>query len=265
MQNEKDIIKVLIVDDEPEACSNLEALLTEYGGGGIEICGMAHTTRQAEAKIQSVHPDAVFMDIEMPNENAFSFLHRISPFNFEVIFVTAFDEYAIKAFKLNAIDYLLKPISIKELAVAAQKLRERIQLKKILWHDASHPFSEISSQLAGKTKQHKITLKDNNNVEVIDFSDIYFVEANGSYSKIVFLKNGAIKEVTMCCLIAEYEELLPPEMFYRIHRSYLINCGHVKNILKDDSNQVVLDNGVTLPVSRRRFGQLLEFLQKQPE
>src|ERR1700740_2529996 len=115
-------LNVLIVDDEMEACANLQHILSEYVDKEINIVGIANNTREAEAAIAKAAPAAVFLDIEMPNENAFHFLERIAPFNFEVIFVTAYDEYAVKAFKLNAVDYILKPISINELNQAVQRL-----------------------------------------------------------------------------------------------------------------------------------------------
>src|ERR1700689_5825299 len=125
MPSDNALLNVLIVDDEMEACDNLKNILMEYVDKEINIAGIANNTREAEAQINNFLPDAVFLDIEMPNENAFHFLSRISPFGFEVIFVTAYDEYAIKAFKLNAVDYILKPISIAELTAAVQKLKEK--------------------------------------------------------------------------------------------------------------------------------------------
>ena len=252
---------VLIVDDEKEACTNLKNMLLEYVDSGINIVGIAHNTSEAEKQIIKLAPDAVFLDIEMPNENAFHFLDRISPFNFEVIFVTAYDEYAVRAFKLNAIDYILKPISIIELKNAYQKLKDRIKYKNIIANNITS-YNDLSNQAINKVKNQKITLKEGNSIEVIDFKDIYFVEAQGSYSRILFLKNNTTKEIIMSSALSEYEELLPAELFYRIHKSYLINCAHVKKILKDDISQVVIKDNITLPISRRRFPLLLDFLKR---
>ncbi len=253
-------INVLIVDDEKGACENLTNILTEYAGADINILGTANSTAEAEALIDRTQPDAVFLDIEMPNENAFQFLERISPVNFEVVFVTAYDEYAIRAFKLNAVDYLLKPISIAELVGAAKKLKERVEYKKLV-SGVPASYTDIGKQVISKTKSHRITLKDANNIEVVDFKNILFVEAQGSYSKIMFLKNSATKEKIMSVSLSDYEELMPPESFYRIHKSYLINCVHVKRIIRDEVGQVVINHEFTLPVSRRRFGPLIEFLK----
>ncbi len=125
-------IQILIVDDEKKACANLRNILLEFVDPGLQIVGEANSTMEAEQLIAIHKPDAIFLDIEMPNENAFHFLERIAPFDFEVIFVTAYEEYAIRAFRLNAIDYILKPISIKDLSTAVQKLKDRIRHKRII-------------------------------------------------------------------------------------------------------------------------------------
>ncbi len=251
--------KVLIVDDEKKACVNLQNLLLEYVDPDINIAGIANSTKEAEALILEHQPDALFLDIEMPNENAFAFLERVSPVNFEVIFVTAYDEYALKAFKLNAIDYILKPISIPELRTAHLKLKERLKFKRLLAKQ-DFSFNQLSDQVKNKSKLHKITLRDSNTIEVVEFNDLVFVEAQSSYSRIVFFKDGKEKEMVLSNPLSEYEEILPDAQFYRIHRSYLINCKQIKRISTDNGGQVIMKNDATLPVSRRRYAPLISFL-----
>ncbi len=251
-------ISVLIVDDEEEACTNLKNILNEYIDEQVHVAGTAHNTIEAEKLIDKFSPDAVFLDIEMPKENAFAFLERISPVNFEVVFVTAYDEYAIRAFKTNAVDYILKPISIPELKEAMKKLKEKIMIRNVF---RGVDYKDLSHQVAGRMKGQKIILKDNNVVEVVDFKDILFVEAQGSYFKVVFFKDNVVKEIVMCGTLTEYEELLSPELFFRVHKSYIINCLHVKNIIKDEHSRVVINDDFTLPVSRRRYASLIEYLK----
>ncbi len=253
-------IKVLIVDDEKKACANLKNILLEFVDPGINIAGIANSTAQAEGLIGTYEPDAIFLDIEMPNENAFHFLERITPFNFEVIFVTAYEEYAVKAFRLNAIDYLLKPISIAELKKAVQKLKDKVRYKKIVDHNNTS-YIELADQVTNKVKPHKITLKDINTTEVVDFKDIFFVEAQSSYSRVVFSKGRDVKEMIMSSPLSDYEELLPSDLFFRIHRSYVINCAQIKQITNDGSNQVIMKDNLNIPVSRRRYASLLQFLE----
>ena len=255
-------INALIVDDEKKACTNLKNMLTEYVPDGLNIAGMAHNTRDAEKQIGDVNPDVVFLDIEMPNENAFHFLDRIAPINFEVIFVTSYNEYAIKAFRLNAVDYILKPISISELVSAVEKLKDRIRFKKTLPQYTPAAYTQISEEVNNRNAAHKIILKSTNSTEVVDFKHIFFIEAQSSYSKFVFTKGTAIREVVMSNPLSDYEELLPTDIFYRIHRSYLVNCGLIKKIWKNGSNRLQLQDNIILPVSRRRFPLLLDFLKQ---
>ncbi len=266
MSNADVRLNVILVDDEKEACDNLKYILKEYIDPDINITAIANNTSEAE-KLLSIHnPDALFLDIEMPNENAFQFLERVSPIHFEVIFVTAYDEYAIKAFKLNAVDYILKPISISELSNAVTKLKERIKVKQLLSSPpANNDFSNISKQISNKSKLNKIALKDTNNVEIVSFRDLIYIEACGGYSKVFFLKNEKLTEMLTSVSISEYEELLPDTLFYRIHKSYLVNCGQIKNIHKDDSMSLTMYHAGSIPISRRRFSSLVEFLQTKPD
>ena len=253
-------INALIIDDEKKACTNLRDILLEYVDPGINILGIAHNTTEAEDQIAKLSPNVVFLDIEMPNENAFHFLDRIAPFNFEVIFVTAYDEYAIKAFKLNAIDYILKPISITEIRNAVVKLKEKLKFKKII-EEQNISYSNISEQVDNKVKPSRIILKGTSNTELVEFKDICLVEAQSSYSRILFLKKKEVKEIIMSSPLSEYEELLPEDQFYRIHRSYLVNCTHIKKIFHDGSNQITIVDNIILPVSRRRYPLLIDFLK----
>ena len=263
--NSEKPLNVLLVDDEIEACRNLKHILLEYVDPSINIVGVAYNTAEAEKQLELHKPDAVFLDIEMPNENAFQFLERISPIKFEVVFVTAYDEYAIKAFKLNAVDYILKPISITELANAVVKLKERVKFKSMLTTGSgNNDFSEISKQITTKSKINKISLKGNNNVELVSFRDIIYVEAFGKYSKVFFLKYNNVVDILTSYAISDYEELLPSELFYRIHKSYLINTDQIKQIHKEDSSTLIMHHSISIPVSRRRFPSLLEFLQTKP-
>jgi two-component system LytT family response regulator len=254
-------IKVLIVDDEKKACANLYNMISDFVDAPLQVCGIAYSTAEAELLIQQYRPDAIFLDIQMPHENAFDFLERISPINFEIIFVTAYDEFAVRAFKLSAVDYILKPISIVELSHAVGKLQEKIQYNHIVGKE-SVSYATLSRQIITRERFSKITLRGINGVEIVDIKDISFIEALSSYSKIQFYKNGALHEITMSNPLSDYEEILPEDMFFRIHRSYLVNCAQVVKIETDELNNIIVKPDVVLPVSRRRVGALKEFLMK---
>lgn len=253
-------IRAIIVDDEHEACTNLENILNDYIEAEIDILDCAYSTLEAEEKIKKLNPDAIFLDIEMANENAFQFLERLGQIDFDIIFVTAYDEYAIRAFKLNAVDYILKPINIDELAKAVEKLQQRIKYRKII-NNNPQGYQELAQQIRQKTQQQQIILKDNNQYETVSFNDICYVKAMGSYSKIFFKKDNIYKSLLMSKAISEYEELFPDELFFRTHRSYLINCKFIRTISKEEMI-VSLDNKEALPIGRRRFTELLQFLKK---
>ena len=253
-------INVLIIDDEKEACDNLNNILTDYIDADIRILGIANDTTDAEKLINKFNPEAVFLDIEMPDENAFQFLKRIYPYKFEIIFVTAYDEFAIKAFKLNAVDYIQKPICIEELEDAILKLRERISYKSFV-KNKDHELDTIE-QIANKEEAHKIALKSLNHIEIVDFKAIYSIEGQGNYCRICFNKAGADKEITTSNILAHYEDLLPRELFYRVHKSYLVNCQQIADILTGDNYTIVLKNKDKVPISRRRYPDFIRFLKE---
>ncbi len=254
----KSELKVIIVDDEIEACKNLKNILLCYVDETIDILGMVHNTQDAERLIKANKPDVVLLDINMPNENAFDFLERIHPVAFEIIFVTAYDEFGVKAFKLNAIDYVLKPININDLKTAIRKVQQKVLTNKLTM-DYSHLYKNMAETLQEQKEQGQIVLRDNNHYEVVMFSNILYVEAMGSYARIVFLSQDAERAIIMSHPIAEYEELFPEHLFFRIHRSYLVNRLFISKILKDDQVEVLLKNKMKLPVSRRRQAGILAF------
>lgn len=254
-------IMALIVDDEPNACKNLERLLDSFVHN-VQITAAVHNTAEAEKHIQLCKPDVLFLDIQMPNENAFQFLERLEDITFEIIFVTAYDEFAIRAFKLNAVDYILKPIDVRELQSAVTKLRERISFKQYQTAK-SITVTALSQQINKRIEQQQLVLKSGAEFEIVPFKNILYLEAMGSYAKVIYLRNGQEKSSLMARAITEYEELLPPGIFIRVHKSYLINCSYIKKIIKDEHTSIQLSNDMLIPVARRRYKRILDFLQGQ--
>jgi len=255
-------VSIILVDDEPEACENLENIINQFITNEINILGYAFNTIEAGEKIKALNPDAIFLDIEMLNENAFQFLEKLGEIPFEIVFVTAYDEYAIRAFKLNAVDYILKPINIHDLKVAIERLQERIRYKNILKQN-NRFYSALSEQINKQKQQDQIIIKDSNQLEAVAFRNIIYVKAMGSYSKIFYRQQAEEKNVLMSRPIAEYEELFPPDIFFRSHRSFLINCQYIRYFSREDMT-VTMSNGEVLPVGRRRFTDLLAFIKSHP-
>lgn len=251
-------IRVILVDDEVKACNNLKDILNNYiHNHRIQVVATANSTSEAELLIARESPDAIFLDIEMPYENAFQFLSRISPIDFEVIFVTAFDEYAIRALKLNALDYILKPISIAELQSSVDKLIIKTEQKKILnQHD---DYSNLGSDYKAEKSSNYIKLKTAETCEIVFFKDILFVEAQGAYSKFYYHSQHEVKVILMCHTIADYEELLPFQFFFRVHRSFLVNHLHFKSVKLQDNSLRIFIGDYEIPVSRRRMNEFMDF------
>lgn len=255
-------IKALLLDDEQDACKNLEIILKRYWKHLIEVVGKAYDTHCAEAMIRQSSPDVLFIDIEMPGENAFQFLDRIDHRDFEIIFVTAYDEYALRALKLNAVDYILKPISIDELRLAIGRLQERLLMKQLLQYAEEPPgFQAIYTHINKREIPQNIVLRNRDRALVIPFSAIHYLEAEGSYSRFYFDNGDPEKSTIMSYPLSYYEEILPKDIFYRTHKSYLVNVSHVLQVHKTDQYTVEMGNHRHLPLSRRRYHDLMTFLK----
>lgn len=252
-------IKAIIVDDELVACKNLQYLLARHTEVTVNIAGVARDTTYARVLLEQHAPDVVFLDIDMPNETGLDFLVKMPDCPFEVIFVTAYDEYAINAFKLNAIDYILKPVNPDELYKAVKKVYEKVLFKEFA---KKHPISyhALARQIYDPSLQDTIVLKNAGDIEVVAINNVIYVAADGSYSKIAYLQNGKEKHIIMSYPIADYEKMLPGNIFFRIHKSYLVNCNYISRLVKEEQAFAVLNNDCRLPVSRRRNNELVSFL-----
>lgn len=261
LTNSHDKIRVLLVDDEIKACNNLKNILDNYiKENRIEIIGYANNTQEAEQLINELKPDALFLDIEMPHENAFQFLDRIAPINFHVVFVTAYDEYAVKAFKINALDYILKPISISELNESIKKLLSKIDSSKIIIQYEN--FNEIGQNILSKNTIQFLKLRTSQAIEIVNCNDILFIEAMGAYSKFFIKNKDLIKEILVCHVLTEYEELLPNNLFFRAHRSYLINLNKIDELKLIDGHLELSIFSHQIQVGRRRIKEFWEYYNK---
>jgi len=254
-------INVIIVDDEIEACSNLSFLITRNQKYPVHVLGFAHNTVEAAQKIALLKPEAVFLDIEMPNENAFQFLSRLGNIDFEIVFVTAYDEYAVKAFKLNALGYILKPIDTSDLERTIELLRDKILFNRFRMQQPQRDIQDILKNLEHRTAPSQLVLNDTNHWEIVSFSNIVYIQASGSYSKIFCSGGSGATSRILSKPISEYEDLLPKNLFYRVHKSYLVNCLYIRRIQKGDSKDIVLADGTVIPVGRRRYPEFLEFIK----
>jgi two-component system LytT family response regulator len=243
------MINCLIVDDEPGNVRILRKMLEEYCPQ-VYVAGEAINPEEAEQLISKLEPDLVFLDIEMPYGNAFDLLDRLMPVSFEVIFITAFNEYALKAFKYSALDYLLKPISIKELCQAVEKVSEKVRLQ--------NSRTQLANLLANlrqpDVNSYKIALPTMGGLVFVLVDQIIRCEAIGGYSTF-FLKSG--EKIISCKNIKEYEDLLPPSIFLRVHNSHIVNLVYIKAYHKGRGGYVEMEDGTTIELAIRRKKEFL--------
>lgn len=238
----------IIVDDEPTSVIVLRKLLQQFCPE-ITIVGEAHSGDEAIELIRQHKPDLVFLDIEMPFGNAFDLLKRLPVIDFEIIFVTAFDNYAVNAFKFSALDYLLKPVDIDDLKKAVSKAQQRLKEKN--FNQRLENFLHNVSQ-AGT---HKIALPTLEGLVFFDTNDIINCTAEGPYTVFNF-KDG--KNLLVTGTLKEFEEMLPENSFCRVHHSHLINIDHIRKYYKGKGGYVEMTNGKTIEVSQRKKDEFLE-------
>ena len=249
------MIKAIIIDDEIKARDSLKKTIALYCPE-INILATGNNVDDAVNLIQQLSPDIVFLDIEMPNGNGFTLFDKIKNPTFTTIFTSAYEEYAIKAFRIAALDYLTKPIDYRQLqqAMVRFKNKQKIELKE------QRLELLIDNMTNRPTEFNKIALPDIQGYTMVKTTDILYCEADSSYT-IVHLING--KKIITSKLLKLIEELLPNQTFYRIHKSYIVNLNLIKKYVKNDGTHVVLENDIRLDVSDRNKKEFLEkLLQK---
>jgi two-component system, LytTR family, response regulator len=245
------MIKAIIVDDERRCCETLATMLKRYCPQ-IEVAGIFHSGVTALPAIKSVPPQILFLDIEMPQMNGFELLEQLPEINFELIFTTSYDQYAIKAFHFSALDYLLKPIDREELQKAVQKVMQR----------QSHPLPQQIDILLKKlhhpaTAIHKIALPTMEGLLMIRVDSIISCEAETNYT-IFFLKSH--QKIVVSRILKEIEEMLDDHSFARVHNSYIVNLNEIEKYVRGEGGYLIMSDGSTVDVSRSRKETLLKRL-----
>lgn len=244
--------KVIIIDDEPLARSIVKTYLNDYPE--LEIVAECGDGFEGVKMIAQHQPDLIFLDIQMPKINGFEMLELIQE-KPDVIFTTAFDEYALKAFETHALDYLLKPFAKERFATAIEKWR-KVEKPKEEKQDKIEEITEIANKQPDE--RFRIVIKDGTEIKIIPTAEIHYLEAYDDYVKI-FLKNGYhLKKKTM----NYFEKVLDPKQFIRIHRSYIININELTKIESFEKNSYVaiLKSEKRVPISRSSYGELKTIL-----
>lgn len=236
-------IKAIIIEDEKHSRESLINLLEEFCDD-VKIIGTADSVPKALDLIPLSNPDVVFMDIELNSGTGFDILTQLPELNFEVIFTTAFDQYAIKAVKFCSLDYLLKPIDIEELQIAIEKAKQ-IKDKKIY----KKQLETLLKNIKPSSQNSKICLATSEGFEFINVNEILYCKAEGSYT-LFTLKNNSNFLVSKH--LKEYETLLLDQNFMRVHNSFLINLKEVKKFVKSDGGYIIMCNGDMVNISRNK-------------
>jgi two-component system LytT family response regulator len=228
-------MKVIIIDDERNAIITLVAMISGFFEN-VEVVGTALNGEEGLALLEKKDADLVLLDINMPGMNGLEMLEKIEERNFKVVITSAHEKFALKAIKHKVYDYLLKPINIDE-------------LEKVI--------ATVKSEMQEKNIKRFIKIGDKKNTRHIKLEDVYFVKADGRYSEVNCVDK---QKYYVSRNIGEFEEELKHEQFFRVHKSFLVNCRYVQNISSGDGGNVEMENGVIIEISRRKKVEFIEFL-----
>lgn len=241
------MLKALIIDDELQSREMLLSDISQHCPG-VKVTSVCASGKEGILAIKKEKPDLVFLDIEMPWMNGFEMLELIDRVDFSIIFTTAHDQFAARAFRLSAIDYLLKPIDSKDLKEAVKKAEHKSQLNNNIHVD------NLLKNFRRSDEDQKIALPNRDGYEFVDFKHIVYCSAEGAYTK-VFLDNNT--HILVSKSLGDIEELLAPEIFQRIHHSTLVNIRCVTHFIRTDGGYVKLTSGEQLPVSKSRKEEVM--------
>lgn len=248
------MLKALLIDDESNNLDNL-AFLLENDCENILIVGKANSGSLAKEILSKKEVDVIFLDIQMPNQDGFQFLESLGKHDYKIIFVTAYNEYAIKAIKANALDYLLKPINIDELHATIKKLNQTFSTND--WNrKEQETIQKLLEQIKPSKYSKRLALHQLGSICYVEVDEIVSLQADSNYT-IIHL--GNLQKMVFSKTLKDFEEMLDPEHFARIHKSYIVNLHHVKEYKSTDGGMVKMSDGNLWSISRR---QLDDFLSK---
>ncbi len=246
----------IIIDDEKKSRETLEKIILRYFQNDLKVLYLADSVKEGVFAINKYNPEIIFLDIEMPEENGFKLFDYFDIYNFEIVFTTAYKQYAIDAIKFAALDYLLKPINYIDLRDVLKRLEKKnkrnssqAQIETLLsnMHSDSDMFSKVALPTLDGFQLEKV-------------NNIVYCQAEESYTKIFTNRNEMI---LVAKNLKNIEELLPDEIFFRIHKSFLVNMNYIKSYSKSSGNKIILENGVELDVASRRNDEFIRALTKR--
>ncbi|MDO1451409.1 LytTR family DNA-binding domain-containing protein [Rhodocytophaga aerolata] len=241
------MLKAIIIDDEPD-CVALMALQLKAHCPGVRVVLQTTQPEEGLEAIRDMEPDLVFLDVEMPRMNGFSLLEKLDEIPLGLIFVTAYNEFALKAFRFSALDYLLKPINSTHLCEAVRKAEKRQRTD-------SRQLDMLRYQLKEGQLPSKIAVPFQSGVVFVELKELVYCQADSNYTRL-FLTNG--KNYLLSKTLRDVQEVLEERNFLRVHRQYLINLEHIKMYHKGDGSYLVMTGDVTLPLAKNQKDRLVE-------
>jgi two-component system LytT family response regulator len=250
------MLNTLIIDDEDHMRDSLVKLLARHCPQ-VVVAGEATSVASGLKAIHDLHPDLVLLDIQMADGTGFDLLNALPVIDFKIIFVTAFDQFALQAFKFSAVDYLLKPVNPEALAEAVNRAGQQIQEHHNLQMKA------LRENLKNIDRQYKkIILKTTENVHLLNLQDVISCESDDNYTR-VYTVGG--EKILVSKTLKDYEEMLGEFGFYRVHKSFLINLAHIKRFEKLEGGYIVLSNDLKIPVATRKRDEMMELMERMAE
>lgn len=245
-------MKIAFIDDDKNIRDLYKRIITDKFSN-IEEIFEAGSAKEGISLLKTVSVDLLILDIDLGDGTGFDVLQEVKPYNFSLIFSTAFNEFAIKAFKFSALDYILKPVDEKEFADAVERAIS-ISEKKSLEFQLRNFFDHFDKT----TQSKKLVLKTSGEFNIVDVTDIIYCQSDNSYTSFYFTNS---EEIIVSKSMKEYEELLTQYNFFRPHTSYLVNLNFVKKLDKSDGGFLILKNGKEIPVSQRKKARLVQVLE----
>lgn len=251
------MLHAILIDDERHCCETLGILLAKHPDR-VQVDAVFQSPAKALAYLRKNNCDILFLDIEMPGMNGFQLLEQLGEVQGEVIFTTAYDRFAVKAFKVNAIDYLLKPVQEDELLAAIDKVEERRNGLGDALPALEERMRRMMMDLQGPARPHaRIAFSTVQGLDLVDAADIICCQSESNYTRVHLMGD---KRILVSKTLREVEEQLPTDRFLRVHHSYVANLDHVQKYLRGDGGTLVMANGMEVKVSRNRKEEVLERL-----
>jgi len=251
------MIRVILVDDEPQSCKSLAIKLKDVAED-VEIIGTYHHPERAITGIRKSKPDVVFLDIEMPGINGFQLLEKLEEFDFEVVFVTAYNEYMLNALHISALDYLLKPVDTEELKNALGRLRKKISLHENPLHKKEQ-LELLGDALRDQHAPKRLAVATSQGIIFLRINEIIRVEALSNYSTFYLISK---QKIMVSKTLKEFEPVLTMQNFFRVNRSCIVNTDYIVKYKNEDGGMLELQDGSEVGVGPHRKNELIELLSR---